>query len=206
MIRRDSEPVRLIPTAEQQERARRDGRARTDAAIARRFKHWNVRAEDREQRIRNDTIGCFCELMAGHYLGLPYNPSIGEIDNVDLDKKVEVRGIANPRYCELPIRPPDKPERLLKPHLLVRTTEAIQWASLEGWLLGWEAMDRIELLELKLVGEGHGARWYVPGPFHSIRSLQDWLLCGAPPHIARPRSRLALEAKAVAPKRRQKRR
>jgi len=128
------------------------------------------------ERIRaNRDVGDICEFLGAWYFKLPFDASVGPIDNVDL-KIVEVRGRRIERSREFPdlaIRPKDK---MHLPNVLMRLNEERREAHIVGWLCAWQAMERP-------IGEDEGCKiwcdekgvYYIRPPYHSVASLEQYL-------------------------------
>jgi len=81
---------------------------------------------------------------------------------------------------ELVVKPGDGPLMRLS-FVLVRVDMQRLRAEILGWLCGWQAMER----EDKVWNEGRGM-WFIPPPYHSVQSLEDWITSGAKPHWMPP--------------------
>ena len=137
-----------------------------------------------EQQRTNDIAGCLGELKCAHYFGLKFDPSVGVITNVDL-KIIEVRTRRIETGRDLAIRPKDK---MRLPYVLVWLDFKRMIAMMVGWLCGWQAHERAMQAKQEA---GHDVWWqqikqvwFIPPPYHSIASLEDWIGAGAPQHWA----------------------
>jgi len=131
-----------------------------------------------------DIVGCLGELKCAQFFGQPFDPAIGVLTGVDC-KLFEVRARDISTGRDLAIRPHDK---MRLPHVLVWITPAHTLATIVGWLCGWEGRERAKAAELAagfdVLWQPKKGCWFIPPPYHSVKSLQDWIDCGAPLHWA----------------------
>jgi len=130
-----------------------------------------------DQQRANHKFATVAEYIVHLYLRVPWRANVGEVKAVDhefLETRARRIGPGLP-HPDLFIRPRDWEKRFL-PYLLVWINEEESVAYLVGWLCGWEAWRRR--------GNWCEARggWFVPPPYHSIRSLEQWIECGHPRH------------------------
>jgi hypothetical protein len=143
-----------------------------------------ARARDSElEKFLTEQVGTRAEQVGAEHLKLPFNASVGNTRNVDLADLIEIRGRRG-AGTDLPIRPRDK---MRLPHLLIRFYG--KYAHIIGWLCGWEGQKRARELNLKLCPIRHV--WYVPPPYHSVLSLEQWLMCGHRLHWMPPLQKYA---------------
>jgi hypothetical protein len=130
-------------------------------------------------------IGCIGELKCAQFFGMPFDDSdIGVLTNIDCKVfEVRTRNIETGR--DLSIEPQSK---MRLPHVLVWVDRKHMQATIVGWLCGWEGRERAKAAELAAgfdVWWRPAVRtWFIPPPYHSVKSLQDWIECGAPLHWA----------------------
>jgi hypothetical protein len=130
-----------------------------------------ARARDSElEKFLTEQIGARGEKVVAHHFKLPFEASVGNTRNVDLANLIEARARRG-ASTDLAIRPIDK---MRLPHVLVRFYS--EYAHIIGWLCAWEGRQRALELNLKLCPIRHV--WYVPPPYHSVLSLEQWLMCG----------------------------
>jgi len=153
----------------------RDGNALEDEAQAKGARNYGIDLTLEETRA-NHHVGSLGEWLCAKYFGLEDEyREVKKQGDVDL-KVIEVRArrITMGLNCDLTIRPDDK---MRMPIVLVRVSMERMLAELVGWLCGWEAIER----EDKIWYEPRRV-FYVPPPYHSILSLEQWLACGRRPH------------------------
>jgi hypothetical protein len=132
------------------------------------------RALPREQERLNHRVGCLGELKCAQRFHLEFNASVGIITNVDCKiLEVRTRRIENGR--DLPFR---SIEKVRLPYVLCWLDERAKQVTIVGWLCGWQAHER-----MKDTPMWKGV-WFVPPPYHSVQSLQDWITAGHPLHWA----------------------
>jgi hypothetical protein len=129
--------------------------------------------------------GRLCESAAAIAFNLPAPATIGSITAIDLGNIAQVRGRVIQPGKPLPDLSIDRRD-LLKPHLpllLVRLDLEELIAQMVGWLLIGEAHERAEQLEREGTQTWFAPMkcWFVPGPYHSTKSLRDWIWMGARP-------------------------
>jgi len=135
-----------------------------------------------EQRDRQ-IVGHVGHLLIARRYHLPYAPKLGDFAQIDIefpggDGGMEVRASIrdNPR---LPINPRDiERGKLALPFVLIRVSLARGIAEILGWLCGWQALERPD----RIWRGPPQNTWYVPAPYHSVQSLDDWIESGAKPH------------------------
>lgn len=169
--------------------ARTHGDEVHEAVQAAGIEHWG-NTDDPETIRHYKHVGHLCERATDHFFGLcaydPHKP----IGACDLGI-AEVRGRQiDPRsrfLPELPIRgrmikgkPASVERHIDKPFILGRLDADEQWMDVVGWLVGWEAMARIE--RNRYIYHASERCWYVPEPYHSVDSFRHWVAAGAPPH------------------------
>jgi len=132
----------------------------------------------------HDLIGCLGELKASQCFGQPFNTSengIGEIDCRIFEARA--RDIRTGR--DLAYRPIDK---MRLPYVLVWIDLPAKKATIVGWLVGWEAHQRAMAAKQKagydVLWNATRRVWFIPPPYHSVASLEDWILVGHPQHWA----------------------
>jgi len=142
-----------------------------------------ARARDsEEEKFLTEQAGTRAEQIGADHFKLSFNASVGNTRNVDLDDLIEIRGRRGAN-TDLAIRPVDK---MRLPHVLIRIIPP--WADIVGWLCAWEGRQRALELKLRLCPIRHV--WYVPPPYHSVRSLEQWLMCGHRLHWMPPLQRV----------------
>ena len=130
-----------------------------------------ARARDSElEKFLTERAGARAEKVCADHFKLPFNASVGNTRNIDLADLIEVR-CRRGALADLGIRPKDK---MRLPHVLVRYYG--ECIDIVGWLCGWEGRERAEQLKIRLCPIRKV--WYVPPPYHSVRSLEQWLMCG----------------------------
>jgi len=155
--------------------------------IAERENLRNVFDIAREQSIKNTFVARLGEQGAGAAFDLPATATPGILNAVDL-KIIEVRA----RLITEDVPSPDLSvddrdwKKSQFPLLLVRVDIEKLLGYMVGWLLIAEARYRIDLLKHgnphNVVYDNRKKCWFVPPPYHSTKSLRDWIACGAPKH------------------------
>jgi hypothetical protein len=165
--------------------ATRPANDRQDYAEQNNFRSYGEAKMTPEQERGNHLVGCITELKCAQFFGLKFDPSVGVITNVDC-KILEVRGRRIESGRDLAIRPHDK---MRLPHVLMWVDGKFTRATVVGWLCGWQGHQRA--MAAKAEAGGHDVMWqqskgvwFIPPPYHSIVSLQDWIGAGAPLHWA----------------------
>lgn len=134
-----------------------------------------------EYERENHHVGAIAEWASAALLGQKFDPSVGDLDATDL-KIIEVRGRRIGPNSDLPMRRNDE-NKLRLPFFLVRINLNRLTAEFVGWLCGWEAWER------RTTENCHFGVWYIPPPYHTVLSLQQWVLCGHRLHWAPERYR-----------------
>jgi hypothetical protein len=138
--------------------------------------------QGRKQDVDAEVVGCLGELLCAHYFQLQFNPSVGVIDAVDC-KIFEVRTRRIESGKDLALKQRDK---MRLPFVLVWINRDRTEATLVGWLCGWEGHQRAK--QAKEAGrdlwQPSVRAWFIPPPYHSIASLEDWIGAGHPLHWA----------------------
>lgn len=145
------------------------------------FENYGRKDLTSEQLLAQHSVGAHGEWVTAEAFGPPlkFNPSIGKIDTVDL-QILEVRARPwIPGRLDLGVR--GKRDKLRLPHVLVHVDLPRCRACIPGWLCGWEAMERPDKVEFD---RGEVRWWFVPPPYHTPRSLKQWIECGHPLHWA----------------------
>jgi hypothetical protein len=132
-----------------------------------------------------DFIGRIAELNVAERYGMESPSSIGNIHSVDVGDIIEARArdVHARTGLDLLIRAKDKSD---VPHVLVLVNLPMKKSQIVGWLLAREAI---------WLARQNGNCWYNSAtqgwyiPFwllHSVKSLDDWVIAGAPPFRWRP--------------------
>jgi hypothetical protein len=163
-----------------------DRKEATDAANGRQDfaeqQNWRSRGAGEIPRARerlNSLVGCLGELKCSQYFGMKFDPSIGIITNVDCEIfEVRTRRIDSGR--DLAITPDDK---MRLPYVLVWIDRLGTTATIVGWLCGWEGHQRAMQAKEAAGGRDVWFRpvrvvWFIPPPYHSVKSLRQWIQCG----------------------------
>ncbi len=148
--------------------------ARQDYAERVRLPNYDGRELTPELERENHHVGAIAEWACALHFGLTFNASVGDLTACDLGI-IEVRGRRDGPNADLPMRRNDTP-KLRKPFVLVLVNLIHLTANIVGWLCGWEAMKRADNATQR-----YGV-WYIPPPYHSVRSLEQWIMCGHPQH------------------------
>jgi hypothetical protein len=167
-------------TPAQAEEALRGANERQDYAEMMGFENYGGRMFTREEERLHHEVGALGEYAAANCLGLKFDPTVGRIDAVDLGI-VEVRARTVGRLTDLAIRSGKDEEKLRLPFFLTVVNRPTLTVDLVGWLCGWEAWERRNQQNY------HYGVWYIPPPYHSVLSLQQWVLCGHRRHWAPPK-------------------
>lgn len=152
--------------------------------------HGDEATLSREQQRSDHGIGALGEKIVADYYGLPWDPSIGVLTNVDC-KIIEVRTRRIETGRDLPIRKNDK---MRLPHVNVWIDQKRMIATIAGWLCAWEGHQRAMQAKADAGGkdvwwQAKTGVWFIPPPWHSVQSLTDWIGAGHPLHWAPERYR-----------------
>jgi hypothetical protein len=174
--------IELSITPEDLQAALSAANGRQDYAESKDFKSHGEAIVSRDKERRNHIAGCIGEIKCAQYFKQKFEPSIGVITNVDC-KLFEVRARRIETGRDLAIRPNCK---LRLPHVLVWISRDRKIVTLVGWLCAWEGRERAKEAQEQagrdIWWQPLTGAWFIPPPYHSIRSLQDWINCGHPLH------------------------
>lgn len=179
-------PVELSVTADDLRRSGLVADERQDFADSRNLKssHGNEAPLSAAQQRSDHHVGSLGEMKVAEYYGLEWNPSVGVLTNVDC-KIIEVRTRRIENGRDLPIRANDK-WRL--PHMLVWFDSKRMITTMAGWLCAWEGHQRAMQAKAEagrdVWWQAKTGVWFIPPPYHSIKSLRDWINAGHPQHWA----------------------
>lgn len=168
-----AKPVELPITPEDIEQVREAAEGRQDYAQRMGLVTPGVERPP-ERRLRDDYLGCVGELKVVQHFDLDFDPAIGVLDRVDC-KILEVRSRRVETGRDLAIRPLEK-WRL--PHVLVWIDRERMTATLVGWLCAWEGRERAT----PTMWQPKKEVWFIPPPYHTIKSLEEWIESGHPLH------------------------
>jgi hypothetical protein len=176
--------IEMPITSSDTDEAKAAANARQDYAEKNEYKSHGDEVVPRDKERRNHIVGCLGELKCAQHFGLNFDPSIGVITSIDC-KIIEVRTRRIETGRDLALRPNDK-WRL--PFVLVWLNRERMLATIVGWLCGWEGHQRAMLAKQEagrdVWWQPLTGAWFIPPPYHSIQSLEDWIDAGHPEHWA----------------------
>jgi hypothetical protein len=146
------------------ERATTAGKERFKVAQDRDYVNYGINPKG---DVRYNIMGALAECVLCARYKVKFKPSIGELDNIDCGKIIEVRG--RPLDFELGIRPKDKK---WLPHVLVWVYPDNSM-DIQGWLYGHEGMHEEDSNEHNDRWNENSGCWYNPPPYRPIEELDE---------------------------------
>lgn len=164
--------------------AARVGSAKQSYSVRQKLPDYGPSAAAPANGERQHVLGCLGEFICARFFGVEFDDS--EDGRAKIDCKIfEVRTRDVSSGKDLAIRPHDK---MRLPHVLVWIEGDL--ATIVGWLVGWEgharAMQAKADAGFDVWWQPSARCWFVPPPYHSVASLQDWIACGHPLHWSPP--------------------
>lgn len=174
------------------ERANRRGKAHEDLAQSRGWRNYGMDMPP-EQTAANHNFGELGVILVAEHFELPCDddPKLRSYDDAaapDLGI-IEVRSRRIEYNRPLPDLTIREDDRLRLPVVLVRIDTGRREYWIVGWLCGWQAIER-PTAEGKYPQDGEKVWcpihkvYYVRPPYWSVRSLEQWIAQGHPPHYA----------------------